>query len=418
MAYDKAVKARIIADLPHYIQQYCTTEKGFSTVKGGLFRCPVCGGKSKLYRQSNPGYPYTVKTFQCDHLSPGSEYPGDSFGIYAATHDLTTAEAFRELMETEGGYAPPSPDSAERLREQEEKRRQEALRWEQMKAESLSQNRDALESKVSWGTDMEEAGKSLLETRGLHVEDLPASYARLMGYLPKTTFISQYQDSHYPIEGIVFKLGTEAYQIRKTHGSTYVGKEEKTSRFMTLGDAFPFGLEAEDTDSSDPLFITEGPFDALSIVAAGAKRVVSLQGCANLSRIVENLRAIPRRGRCVLLAFDADEAGKEHMDILHKELQDSPVIPIKAPLFADGKQGISDASDWLQKDPEGLKALVRILRMEGWLFGRGWEEESHYELLLGYWKSCSPEERKRATMEVVKELKDQYQWYLKGEEKV
>lgn len=417
MAYDKAVKARIIADLPHYIQQYCTTEKGFSTAKGGLFRCPVCGGKSKLYRQSNPDHPYNIKAFQCDHLSPGSEYPGDSFGIYAATHGMTTAEAFRELMETEGGYAPPSPDSAKKLKEQEEKRRQEALRWEQMKAKSLSQNLDALESKTSWGTDMEEAGKTLLETRGLHPEDLPASYARLVGYLPKTTFTSQYQDSHYPMEGIVFKLGTEAYQIRKTHGSTYVRKEEKTARFMTLGDAHPFGLEAEDRDSSDPLFITEGPFDALSLVAAGAKRVVSLQGCANLSHITENLRTVPRRGRGVILAFDSDEAGREHMDILYDALKDSPVVPIKAPVFSDEKAGISDASDWLQKDPAGLRTLVKIMRMEGWLFGRGWEETRHYEMVVGYWKACHGEEREKATEEVMRDLKDQYQWYLKGEGK-
>ena len=416
MAYDRAVKASIVADLPRYVQQCCHTEKGYSTLKGGLFRCPICGGKGKVFRKSGD-YPYSITMYQCSHFMRGSEYPGDSFGIYAATHGMSTDEAFRALMKSEGGYAPPSPDSAKRLKEQEEKRRQEELAWAQKKADSIAQNRQTLEAHTSWGSAIQGTGKTLLEARGIHVDQLPPAYADLVGYLPSTSFVSMYQDSHYPVEGVVFRLGDGAYQVRKTHGSTYVSKDEKTSRFITLGDAWPFGLEAEDRDSSDPLFITEGPFDALSLVAAGARRVVSLQGCANLSHITETLRTVPRRGRGVILAFDSDEAGKEHMDILYDALKDSPVVPMKAPVFSDEKAGISDASDWLQKDPTGLRTLVKIMRMEGWLFGRGWEETRHYEIVVGYWKACHGEEREKATEEVMRDLKDQYQWYLKGEGK-
>lgn len=408
------IKHQIIDSLPDYVMQYCNTARGFRREKGGEFQCPICGGKLKLYRRSGCKYPWGIAAYTCGHFGQGGSYTNDSFGIYAAAHGLDSTEAYKRLMQQEGAWEEPTADYIERCRRQAAERKRKEEEYNAKRHQAQQGNLKALQTNSTWGSAVSSTGRQLIEARGICLEALPDGYQKLIGYLPRVDFRTVDMEKVYPMEGVVFRLGQSAYQIRRTHGDTYVSKEEKTARFMTLGDADIFGLTALTMSETEPLIITEGPFDALSIVQAGARRAVSLQGVANQEKILDLISKTPSLYKVVMVASDDDEAGRERgKELVEKLTRIGGVRPVYAPVFRDDQQGIGDANDWLLKDPKGLETLVALLRMEGYLFSKGWEETSHFELCIGYWKSSHGEEREKATAEVVRDLREQRAFCIK-----
>ena len=303
-------------------------ERYFSPERGGTFRCPICGRKLGLFVKSD-GYsdPWGINSFgHCPHFGHGGEYSSDIFGMYAAVYGISEKDAFSRLMKEEELTAPGTRRRQMQIAERE--------RQEYGAAENgfIRKNMEKLDS-LGYGKRMLPEGKALLEKRGIHIDSMSQRLRGLVSYMPETEFLSK-SGSAYKAEGIVFRLGQDgsSFQIRKTHGGSYVSKDGSDFRFISMGPADCFNAECIADASGAPIFITEGPFDALSVIEAGGRNAVAVIGAGNHSRLIEAMRK-RERPAVAFICFDPDEAGKNGAAKLYKELMAiDGITPLPFPL--------------------------------------------------------------------------------------
>ena len=305
----------------------------FSASKGGMFRCPVCGAKLALYRpKANRYNPWNINGFgRCPHFGRDGQYHGDTVGLYAAIHGIDEGEAFLRLAEDIGEV----PKRSERWMREREK--EEAIESEMSEARKLD-NAAHCHIASTWGDSMAYTGRRLLEKRGIRMECLPPDVKARVGYVDDDGFISQ-SGGRYKVSGIVFSLGSGddlSVQIRKSRGGRYVSKDDGGPRFISFGNARPFNADALQT--ADVLFITEGPFDALSMIECGASAVASI-GAGNHGYILERLyRSGIRDRQTVFVSYDGDAAGENGGTALIKALSQIPGLKVfRYPASSGGK---------------------------------------------------------------------------------
>lgn len=73
-------------------------------------------------------------------------------------------------------------------------------------------------------------------------------------------------------------------------------------------------------DKGGAVFVTEGAFDALSIIEAGG-RAIALNSTSNAELFLQALEGKPLNRTCFILALDADEAGQRAAGVLAEGLQ-------------------------------------------------------------------------------------------------
>lgn len=110
-------------------------------------------------------------------------------------------------------------------------------------------------------------------------------------------------------------------------------------------------FHAEALSTGEHLTITEGPFDALPLLAAGLHDVVAVAGTH-----IE-VEAIPSNILRVTIAFDSDTRGKEATDKLQKALARKGINTLLVPPPDDGK-----GKDWSERYRRyGLEGIAPIL---------------------------------------------------------
>lgn len=273
----------------------------FSTERGGMFRCPICGAKVALYRpRSDAHNPWNMNGFgRCPHFGRGGQYHGDTVGLYAAIHGIDEGEAFVRLARQSRSSRPSAV-------EVEARRKAVEVAGERDEARSMENAAYCL-STAAWGSEMGIGGRRLLASRGIHIEALPPQVGESVGYVDGDGFRSR-SDGRYKLSGIVFRLGGGhdiGVQVRCSRGGRFVPKGSKAMRFMSYGQARPFNAPV--LSSSPVVFIAEGPFDALSMVQCGADAVAAM-GAGNHGYIEECVFRNPERP-VVFVAYDDDEAG-------------------------------------------------------------------------------------------------------------
>ena len=100
------------------------------------------------------------------------------------------------------------------------------------------------------------------------------------------------------------------------------------------------------------IFITEGVFDALSIIECGAA-AVALNSTSNVHLLINQLKAKQTRATFVL-CLDNDAAGKRAADTLKEELQELNIKCITADISGEYK----DPNEALTGDREALKTAI------------------------------------------------------------
>ena len=324
----------------------------FSATKGGMFRCPICGAKLALYRPKSGRYnPWNINGFgRCPHFGRDGQYHGDTVGLYAAIHGVDEGDAFIQLAQ-DMGQLPKRPGRW--MRE-----RQKGIAVESEKSEARNHDNAAhCLLAASWGDSMAPAGKALMEKRGIALERLPEGVRTRIGYVDDDRFTNQ-QGGHYKLSGIAFSLGAGgdlSVQIRCARGGRFITKEDRFSRFISFGEARPFNAEALLT--SGILFITEGPFDALSMIQCGADAVASI-GAGNHGYIQEAIFRNPNRP-VVFIAYDDDEAGQTGAGSLQNSLEMIPGVSV----FRFPASGMAhDFNDMLIQDRNQAKERIALAR--------------------------------------------------------
>lgn len=315
-------------------------KRRFSPVSGGVFRCPVCGGKLGLFVKRK-GYKdhFGITSFgTCPHFGHGGVYSNDTFGMYAALHGVDEKQAFATLMAQDGSSV-------------------EHGRWEmvcrqdeEMKARGLSEN-IARCSGLEYGRQLGEAGRRLLALRSIDLDRLPEHTAACIAYAPAGTKLLSRGGRWFDAEGLVFRNG-DVFQIRRTRGDSYAPKGR--ARFISVGGGALFN--SSHIEPASPLFVSEGPFDVLSLQIAGAVNSIGTMGAGNnLSRIGEVVPALSS-GEPVFICFDPDNAGENGAHRLLEELRGCGHEVFIYPVAG----GAHDANDALTSGSAILPARVRI----------------------------------------------------------
>lgn len=320
----------------------------FSPLSGGVFRCPVCKKRIALFlKDKSITDPYGINNFShCSHFGKGGEYPSDIFGLYAAVNGLSVKESFKKLMNGE------EPQLLNSERNFTFKNVVDTVA--KKKSEIENSNIESITASALWGEKMSKEGKALLKKRGIGESVLKSSIGDKIGYISSLTLKGR-TGRNFTTSGIVFALGSKerSYQIRRTREGEYVKKMQGDFRFFSIGEAKPFNEEAICSSSSfSPLFVTEGPFDALSFALFKVNAVATI-GAANHKKILSAIREKEEK-ITVLLCFDKDTAGKKGSELLKKELKDAGINSLIFPSTPDN----TDFNDYICSNRKSAEKRV------------------------------------------------------------
>lgn len=157
---------------------------------------------------------------------------------------------------------------------------------------------------------------------------------------PKSTY-------NYTNEAIIIPTSNNSYVARLL--KPYVDKNGDLVKVKKVGNVKLFNPDALYGDK--PVFIVEGEIDALSVIEAGGQ-AVALGSASNQKDLIAKVTKVTP-ARCLILALDNDEAGRDAQSKLSQELTRLAIPHIStdtALLFNGGK----DANDSLKADKEGL----------------------------------------------------------------
>lgn len=306
----------------------------FDKVNGGVFRCPICGKRIALFLKDNATKdPYGINNFaHCTHFGSNGEYSSDIFGLYAAVNRISQKESFNILMDGKdlsfktGNRTPIS--FVKDVNDFNKRNSREKETIDKHNADNLK--------KAQWGKEISKEGKALLRKRGISEEVLNTPIGNYVGYAPSVTLKSR-SGKPFKTEGIVFALGKEknlSFQIRRTRENCFVSKSDRDFRFFSVSDTEPFNMDAIiNSSENSPLFVTEGPFDALSFTLFSVNAVATI-GAANHKKILSALRETDKK-MTVVLCFDKDSAGIKGAEQLKREIEENGIKTIIFPSTPD-----------------------------------------------------------------------------------
>ena len=113
-----------------------------------------------------------------------------------------------------------------------------------------------------------------------------------------------------------------------------------------------FNAKVLQDSSTEAVFVTEGFFDALSIIEVGAT-AIALNSTSNASRLIDLLKE-KRTAATLILCFDNDDAGKKCTKTIREGLQRLNVSYVAADLCG----GYNDPNEALQANRERFTAAV------------------------------------------------------------
>lgn len=195
---------------------------------------------------------------------------------------------------------------------------------------------------------MTTAEEWLAEVRGLDLEAL----SRLG--------VQWGKGKHGEAVAVPYRRGGEVYarKVRIAKDRAELGDERP---FYWVPSGVPHGLFNEDclrdeTLAEQPIIITEGEFDALSVMESGFARVISIpDGWSDSVRDLDNakcrqlldLDALFRRSPCIIVAGDADATGEAFKRAVFNIFDGHPVRHVTWP------EGCKDANDCLARHGQG-----------------------------------------------------------------
>ena len=159
----------------------------------------------------------------------------------------------------------------------------------------------------------------------------------------------------YSWKAVIIPTSEASYEARNT-GISANSKESSGFKCRKHGRSRIFNGKALAEEKEKPVFITEGCFDALSIIQCGGQ-AAALGGVSNISLLMKELDRVTPSVPLVI-AFDNDDAGREAAVKISAELDK------RGCAYIDGSEvsgEYHDPNDRLINDISGLEAAVKEL---------------------------------------------------------
>ena len=197
-------------------------------------------------------------------------------------------------------------------------------------------------------------GAAYLASRGISVS---TAVRKNVGYI--SDWISPTSKAHgYKGPGsprIIFPKGSSAYATRDIRPAAEMPESARKYIKQNEGKGGLFGAEVLDRAGDVPVFITEGPMDALSVEEAGIP-ALALCGTSGQAELIKQLKDADARP-LLILALDNDEPGRLAASQLEEKLAalDLPCVLCADDLYL----GTKDLNEALCKDAELFRRAVR-----------------------------------------------------------
>lgn len=192
-------------------------------------------------------------------------------------------------------------------------------------------------------------------------EQAPADYLRERGITADLVerFNLGYCSNIQGIPAIIFPTGSNSFIARNINKNC-----DKGNRYRKSKGAYEiFNIKALET-SEQPIFITEGEFDALSIMRAGAV-AIALGGTANLDKVILRAKQLNTK-QPLIIALDNDDSGKNATEKLKAQASELEQAGLKI-YFPDVNRfyfGKKDANEALLENDFYFENVVNDVREE------------------------------------------------------
>lgn len=274
----------------HIIKQHLTEYVlSITGKKGSNYICPICGsgtgpkGTAAFSVYGDGNTKWQCKSGKCSEAGQRGGDILDLIGIMEGIPDYSARmERARQMFGYERKFTPAQKKSKPEL---------EAKKQEQEELPDFTQQYK------EWNKNL----KDCTYTRGISFETLNRFN---VGFCPD--WVNPKAKQAPPSPRLIIPMSASSYIARATDGNRY--------KAIQAGSKILFNVEALKAD--EPVFVTEGEFDALSIIDAGGQ-AVGLSTTGNASKFIEQVKETPP-AYPLCLALDNDKAGR----IAEKQITD------------------------------------------------------------------------------------------------
>ena len=303
--------------------------------KGGLYCCPFCGSGHGAHKTGAVKYYPTTNTICCFGACEKKSY--DIFDVYANKYgaDYNTALQMlageigieidpyrpegaadqREAMPGKPAQAPQSDfkqqDDKNTMRQQEapERGAQERTEGKADYTEYYKVCRERINSPEA---------ASYLSARGISVNTAAAYWIGFDPQADPANAPGGIGDIKHPCPRLIIPTSKRHYVGRRIDG---VKEWEKMNPKIEMGASSPwiFNFNTLYAQEVREVFITEGAFDALSVIEAGAA-AVALNSTSNAETLIEQLEK-KKPAATLIISLDNDKGGSRKSPIIAKELE-------------------------------------------------------------------------------------------------
>lgn len=322
--------------------------------KGGKqYICPYCSsGAGRNGTGALTYYPDTHRfyCFACDTNNPGEGFsnPGqDVLGALRIINGCTEQEAFeqagliideydpqratrsaqRDFATDKGVNTTPAPEAAKTASQELTEATDHTAYYKECR-ERLQRSPEAI---------------FYLQARGIS-KDTAAAY--WIGFDPQ----SDPAQSSHPTPRIIFPTCSTHYVARAIDPNTPKNFAKMNNKG---GRPAIFNAKILQDSSTETIFVTEGGFDALSIIEVGAA-AIALNSTSNASKLIDLLRQ-ERTAATLVLCLDNDKAGQNCTKIIKEGLQRLNISYVTADICG----GYKDPNEHLQASRESFTAAVQ-----------------------------------------------------------
>lgn len=301
-----------------------------------MFCCPFCGSGRGKHKTGALKYYADSKFFYCHACGAH----GDVIELYQKVKDCDFKTALRDLtaqLGTVGGShskkparkCPPAPSPAQ----------------------SGSAPKDLSDYFMECRARLHDpAAIAYLTGRGISLETAERCG---LGYDPR----ADPAESHRRCARIIIPTNRFHYVARSIDPDAQPGCRTMNNRGATPD---LFNRQALCAPGGEPVFVTEGCFDALSIIEVGGS-AIALNSASNGRLLLDALRERPTN-HPLLLCLDSDRSGREACDNLAEQLHAGGVV--FRDVCADICSAFKDPNDALHADRKAFFKAVQRLNTE------------------------------------------------------
>ena len=307
--------------------------------------CPICGhGSNGDGLQRNP---HSQDPFGLHCFGAKCGFSGNVLDLFIKDPGLPSVNSFRDALEYGAGVLNLIIENGRKEYIPAPQKKQKEVE----KVEKVEEDQNITEYyKQCQARLTDSRAVSYLQARGISTETAKA-YG--IGFDPAA---DPAQTGKYKTPRIIIPVTERHYIARSTDPEMPKAYAKMNNKGAEIG---IFNLDALYTQDTHDVFVTEGAFDAISVIEAGAA-AIALNSASNTEKLLDQLkkRPIEKTEKTLILCLDNDAGGKGATSKLKEGLSQLDIEYIEANISGHKK----DPNEYLTEDREGFIAAVEKAR--------------------------------------------------------